>query len=447
MPLAVSLWYLSLHCAFISRFEVLKRADEDGDYLDLLELLTGMVMMSQTEPFSEKIRYLLTIFDFDNNRFIDSHEMIEMLTVCLSFLTHIGFLRVHIHRDEVESIVLRTFYMEGIDPQQGMTIYEAKEWLRTLTSRSRAIAALLDCTWQNAELSTFQRQSMPGLHQYEKGILTITDLKYYLAHAAIIFRPLLSSDNKLAMHERAMARGAEDPLKPDYSRFLPKQSKKTLAQVVPLVHGHLGSLNEWRRVEANRVAAKLQAAFRGSKGRMVAEMRAKVKAFEKAREATLEKVREKVKREVLGKEDLTGMDKLKHDAKIRNRAAKMRAAGLPCEREDVLAAMIKEGMETGERGVRLRFLEIAKEKGLLPYLDNPEEGIKKEVAVDVVQSMAVVSQKAVDAHLKKDETVELEVEKPDNYINLPGKHCPCMIIVVASNVAARSLTSNLSPLL
>lgn len=43
-----------------------------------------------------------------------------------------------------------------------------------------------------------------------------------------------------------------------------------------------------------------------------------------------------------------GMEKLKWDAKVRNRAAKLKALQLPCEREDVLAALMKEGIEAGQ---------------------------------------------------------------------------------------------------
>eukprot|EP00952_Eustigmatos_sp_NYUAD-ZCMA_P011019 44901-Eustigmatos_ZCMA.PRE.1 len=78
-------------------------------------------------------------------------------------------------------------------------------------------------------------------------------------------------------------------------------------------------------------------------------MIARVAAFTKARDQALQRVRDKVRSEVLGKEAFKGMEKLKYDAKIRNRAAKMKVQGLPCEREDVIAAIIKEGIEAGEK--------------------------------------------------------------------------------------------------
>ena len=65
------------------------------------------------------------------------------------------------------------------------------------------------------------------------------------------FRRLLHPDAKLTVHERALALGADDPLKPDYSRFLPKKKKRTLTNVVPLEHGHLTNLTVgWLRTQA-----------------------------------------------------------------------------------------------------------------------------------------------------------------------------------------------------
>lgn len=87
--------------------------------------------------------------------------------------------------------------MEKIDPRQGMTNYEAKAWLRNLVGRSRALCTLLNCTWENGELSTYQRQKMQAVHQFELGMLTLTDLKYHLAKAMLTCRPLLTSEAKV----------------------------------------------------------------------------------------------------------------------------------------------------------------------------------------------------------------------------------------------------------
>ena len=70
----------------------------------------------------------------------------------------------------------------------------------------------------------------------------------------VAYRPQLHSEVKLVMHERALAMGTEDPLKPDYSRFLPKKRRRVLSNIVPLEHGHLANLREYDLVAAEKAA-------------------------------------------------------------------------------------------------------------------------------------------------------------------------------------------------
>ena len=50
-------------------------------------------------------------------------------------------------------------------------------------------------------------------------------------------REELGSEFKLQLHERATARGLDDPCKADYSRFLKTVKKKQRSAVIPLEHG------------------------------------------------------------------------------------------------------------------------------------------------------------------------------------------------------------------
>lgn len=67
---------------------------------------------------------------------------------------------------------------------------------------------------------------MEVVHQFERGMMTLTDLKYHLAKVLLAPRPLLLSDAKALIHERALSKGADDPLKPDYSRFIVRKTKQ-----------------------------------------------------------------------------------------------------------------------------------------------------------------------------------------------------------------------------
>ena len=127
-------------------------------------------------------------------------------------------------------------------PEDGLTLFEAKSWVKGLLGRSPYLAKLFSVDFKFGELSSYARQTISPMTQFEMGLVTLPDLKYRSAKDAVRFRKLLNPDAKLSIHERALGLGADDPLKPDYSRFLHKSKTRTLTNVVPLEHGHLTNL-------------------------------------------------------------------------------------------------------------------------------------------------------------------------------------------------------------
>ena len=135
-----------------------------------------------------------------------------------------------------------SLYLHQQVPEDGLTLFEAKSWVKGLLGRSPYLAKLFSVDFKFGELSSYARQTISPMTQFEMGLVTLPDLKYRSAKDAVRFRKLLHPDFKLTIHERAMGSGADDPLKPDYSRFLPKSKTRTLTNVVPLEHGHLTNL-------------------------------------------------------------------------------------------------------------------------------------------------------------------------------------------------------------
>lgn len=127
-------------------------------------------------------------------------------------------------------------------PEDGLTLFEAKKWVKSLLGKSPYLAQLFGVDFQFGELSAYARHAATGVAQFEMGLVALPDLKYRAAKDAVTFRPLLHPDAKLAVHEKALALGADDPLKCDYSRFLPRAKARQLTNVVALEHGHLANL-------------------------------------------------------------------------------------------------------------------------------------------------------------------------------------------------------------
>ena len=164
-------------------------------------------------------------------------------------------------------------------PADGLTLFEAKSWVKGLVGRSPYLARLFGVDFKYGELSSYQRQTAVPTKQFEMGLVTLPDLKYQAAKAGVRFKKLLHPDQKLTIHERALGFGADDPLKPDYSRFLPKKKKRTLTNVVPLEHGHLTNTTVMRLGVLMRSATRIQNYYRGLQARRKAEWQARKAAF------------------------------------------------------------------------------------------------------------------------------------------------------------------------
>lgn len=63
------------------------------------------------------------------------------------------------------------------------------------------------------------------------------------------------------------------------------------------------------------------------------------------------------------REAASGVARLKWDAKVRMKQAKLRAAGEIMDRQQVVEVIVGESVEAAQAGVRDRFDEIARERG------------------------------------------------------------------------------------
>eukprot|EP00903_Cladosiphon_okamuranus_P019664 g18076.t2 len=113
----------------------------------------------------------------------------------------------------------------------------------------------------------------------------------------------------------------------------------------------------------HKAAIKIQNIFRGKLARQAAESIAKRHAFLCARAMALEDTRQRVAAEIWKKEAGSGVGRLKWDAKVRMKQAKLRAAGENVDRQEVVEAIIEESIQAAQHGVVERFDEIARERG------------------------------------------------------------------------------------
>ncbi|GMF18370.1 unnamed protein product [Phytophthora lilii] len=381
---------------FVSLFKCLNMGDmtlassAGTDFnFQLVDLAIAMLIGAGGCSVDEKIRFLFEIFARKSGksrssagptiRVLDPDSLAEFVRLMFSVLSRIGdihppraltqeFLQGFVQR---EFLKLNSLSGEKTSDIEGMTLHEFCKYCIETIEGSRYLCDLLGHPWKYEQLSRFVVQHMSTIHQYRLGLVNINDLKYALARQITQPREELSQWKKAIIHERALAMGENDPLKTDYSKYLPRRRAKLLSNVVPLDHGGYRNLLHYRMEVILRSAVRLQTTWRAKKGRQVARLAAEKQAFYHARGLALAEARQTVEKEWSDRDakPAHSVDKMKFEAKIRMKQVKLRTKGNAFSREQVLALMTEEAVQIAQKEVENRFREMEEELG---YLKHPE---------------------------------------------------------------------------
>jgi hypothetical protein len=349
---------------FLPLFEVL--VSEISYTVDLGELLVALAMGCKLSKLSQKLRSLFNFFDHDRKSLHSPRKMLAFVTATTEMLWKLGDIRrrYRVSNDEKQSIVDLAFKLTGLTAGKAMPFFQFEQWLLHVIKKSRTLAELFNVPWEFEQLSEFQRQQMDCVHQYEIGMIHMIDLKYRLSRELVRYRPQLSPDRKEEVHELALGMGRDDPLKPDYSKFLKKKRRRGYSNVIPLEHGHLGNLTVWRRQTAYEAAMRIQSVWRAKLGRERANQVARKNAFYHAKLMVLLETREKIERDWLRREAQKGVAKMKWDAKVRMKQVQLRSRGFNLDRDGAFRFMMEEAVqEVQEADVEKKFAEMEIERG------------------------------------------------------------------------------------
>jgi hypothetical protein len=349
-------------------------SDEGRWAARLFDVLVAVGLASD-DSLAEKLAYLVDLFDINDNKWMDKEELCQLLAATGRALHGLCMVDVKSNEEEIESAVIRAFMGMGLDHRKGMTSHEVKRWLGSLVSRSRTLSDIFGGDWDFGQMSTLMRLKMGMVHQYQIGMIDIVDLKYTAARQLSAYKGVLHPEAKSLMHERAMAMGDDDPLKPDYTHLMRKagRGRNSVSNAVPLSHGHLENLLFYRDTVMEQTAMKIQNIFRGRLARRAAAGAAARQAFYAARELALQDARERVADVFREREAETGVPRMKWDAKLRMRQAKLRTAGQIMDRTQVLQLMLDEAVSVAQQGVFSKFEAMAKLNGFSDDNDNPTD--------------------------------------------------------------------------
>ncbi|ETM49487.1 hypothetical protein L914_06267 [Phytophthora nicotianae] len=394
---------------------------EEDFTFQLVDLAIAMLVGAGSCSVADKIKFLFDIFAQESRNFgassirlLSLQSLAEIIRIVFSVLSRIGDIHLPriLTREYIKEFVEREFLKlnslnseinaSEIKTIPGMTLHEFNNYCIETIESSKYLCGLLGLSWKYQQLSRFVIQHMSPIQQYRLGLINVNDLKYTVARQMTQPREELSCWKKAIIHERALAMGENDPLKTDYSKYLPKRRSKLLSNVVPLDHGGYRNLLHYRMEVILRSAVKLQATWRAKKGRQVARLAAEKQAFYHARGLALEESRQKIEKEWSDRDakPAHSVDKMKLEAKIRMKQVKLRTKGNNFSREQILALMVEESVQIAQKEVENRFREMEEELGYLKHTESLQlphtemEYLKPEIAKGLVAQLVHAKQES-----------------------------------------------------
>jgi hypothetical protein len=388
----------------------------DSFSFQLVDLAVAMLLGSGRCSVSDKTKVLFDMFARPGVdaviRVLTPESLAEIYRLVFSVLARIGdvhppraltreFLLEFVQREFLKLNSMTPSVEPGVERLE-MTLHEFNAYCIETTESSKYLCELLGHPWKYQQLSRFVLQHMSAVHQYRLGLINVNDLKYSVARQVAQPREELSHWKKAIIHERALAMGENDPLKTDYSKYLPKRRAKLLSNVVPLDHGGYRNLLHYRMEVILRSAVKLQTMWRAKKGRQVARRAAEKQAFYHARGLALEEARHKVEKEWSERDakPAHSVEKMKFEAKIRMKQVKLRTKGNAFNREQVLALMTEEAVQAAHKEVENRFREMEEELGYLEHAEalalphSEMQYLQQDIATGLVAQLVHAKQEA-----------------------------------------------------
>jgi hypothetical protein len=191
-----------------------------------------------------------------------------------------------------------------------------------------------------------------------RGMLPMQICQYRIHYECTKYKRQLNPRHKQEMHERSMAMGEEDPLKPDYSIFITKPEGSGSIKIQPLYNVAYSNIEYLEAIKENDAAIMFQSIIRARRERKIAEMATKRQAFMEAKEMSIKEMKAKVVSEFRKREAAMGVGKMKWDAQVRMRQAKLKASGQSLGRSDVVMMMMEEAINKSIGDIEARFRKI-----------------------------------------------------------------------------------------
>jgi len=320
--------------------------------------------------------------------------------------------------EEVTYITERAFLDRGMHDfsKAELNQYELKQFLVTCLGTCKPLCSLLGIAPREL-YGSYQRNKMSVIMLNQKGLVNMSTCRYRYHYSLIQYKPLLHPEHVASIHDLALGMGANDPLRSDYTKFTKKAKKASDSYVVPLDTGHLTNLMYHSNKIRQESAIVIQTMARAYIQRRQAEFEAKRRAFSSAKQLAMQEMKEKVLNEFKRREASEGTAKMKWDAQVRMRQAKLRSSGTNLSRADVVMVMMEEAITRSREEIEARFRKLEEEEGLDPVVEEDEvsETPEEDTTGDMTFSLfGLIKKKAGTEDILKEDAEDVGTPREDD---------------------------------
>ncbi|RYG70007.1 hypothetical protein EON64_01315 [archaeon] len=320
--------------------------------------------------FDEKFHLLLRLFTRDT-QLLDAQCVLALGACMAKVFQKLKLLPPTTSSEEIEQQLVRIYTSLGVNTRtDALTVFEAKQLCRLTLSRSEMLMRLFRITAQShvphvyTQYSTYQLNAMHPIVAYTRGLLDLPSALDRTHYGALQARPRLGGPEKRAVHDLAMAMGQGDPLAADYSGFFTKTETKSSYRIQPMNNGLLANLTYYEHNQREAAAVKIQSIARCYLDKKLAERATRQLALLEAKDTAVKELKARILREYQKREQARGVGKMKWDAEVRMRQAKLRAQGQAVSRSDVVMLMVEEAIDVANQTIDVKFEELKLEQDM-----------------------------------------------------------------------------------
>jgi hypothetical protein len=351
-----------------------------------LDLALASVIILSSGTFDQKLTQLLHAYDPDRSGQFDLRFLVAIQMLFHETFYVLNYLSFPPSRDEILNHTQRALLQLSSSSSSAsassvtnviLTQYELKQFLVTSLGMSKKLCGLVGIL-PTEKYSTYQRNRMSVLSLNRLNLISYSTTLYRAHYTLTTYRPLLAPEHMRQIHDLSLNMATLDPLRMNYDKFIKKAKQQSDSEVIPLDTGHLMSVKIYQKRTHNNSALKIQTMIRAYLQRRQAEEEAKRQAFRQAKKYAVVEMKEKVLKEFRRREGFEGTAKMKWDAQVRMRQAKLRSSGTNLSRADVVMVLMEEAIARATAEIEMKFAALEKEQGLEPERGSDDDVMEEK---------------------------------------------------------------------